>query len=127
MSVRSRAELDVVDGADPRRPVAEHDHPVGERDRLLDVVGDQQDRAVLAAHQPGRVALDHELGLEVERRERLVEQQHLRVVDQGARQRHALAHAARQRGGIVGREAVQAQLVEQHMRPLPRLVARQHP
>ena len=35
-------------------------------------------------------------GLHVERRERLVHQQHLRIVDEGLRQRHALAHAARQ-------------------------------
>ena len=68
-----------------------------------------------------RVALDHELGLEVERRERLVEQQHLRLVDQRARERHALAHAARERRGIVVGEAVQAELVEQRMRALARL------
>ncbi len=66
------------------------------------------------AHQPGRVALDQQLGLEVECRERLVEQQHLGIVDQRARQRHALAHAARQRRGIVVGEAVQAKLVQQH-------------
>ena len=34
--------------------------------------------------------------LQVERAERLVEQQHLRLADQRARQRHALALAARQ-------------------------------
>ena len=86
-----------------------------------------QSSAALAAHQPAGVALDQELGLEIERGERLVEEQHVGVVDQRARKRHALAHAARERRGIVVGKAVQAELVEHGARALFRVAARHAP
>jgi hypothetical protein len=59
-------------------------------------VGDQDDRA--AARDRGEVLLDDRFALGVERARRLVEDQHRRVVDEGARDRQALALAARQVG-----------------------------
>ena len=54
---------------------------------------------VVQPAQPGPQVLAH---LGVERTERLVEQQHLRVDGQRARQRHALALAAGQLVGVAG-------------------------
>ena len=53
-----------------------------------------------------------ELGVGVERAERLVHQQDLGLRDQRAHQRHALAHAARQRRRIEAGEAVEPGLVD---------------
>ncbi len=47
------------------------------------------------------IVLQHDAGLRVDRRERLVEQQHGRIDRERARQRHALAHAAGQLMRIV--------------------------
>ena len=59
-------------------------------------MGDQDDRA--AAGDRGEVLLDDRFALGVERAGRLVEDQHRRVVDEGARDRQALALATRQIG-----------------------------
>ena len=59
--------------------------------------------------------------LEVERAERLVEQQHLRVVDQGARQRHPLLLAAGELGRLARGEARQLHQLQQ--RPSARSAA----
>ena len=62
-------------GADARRPVAEHDHPVGEQQRLLDVVRHHQDGEAAALPQPRQLALHGEAGQAVELAQRLVEDQ----------------------------------------------------
>ena len=75
-------------------PVVHDDAVVGERHRLFLVVGDMDeggadallDRLQLVLHLPSQ--------LQVERAERLVEQQHRRLDHQRARQRHALPLAA---------------------------------
>ena len=89
-------------GDRPRGAGGEHDHPVAEVERLLDVVGDQQAGARLGAER-GRQPLLH-LGPRdrVERRERLVEQQHRLAREQRSQERDALAHPARElaRGGV---------------------------
>ncbi len=76
-----------------------HPDPVGDREGLLLVVGDEQrGRADLELDAADLVAqLGAHLG--VEGRERLVEQQHLGLDRQGAGQRHALLLAA---GELVG-------------------------
>ena len=69
---------------------------IGEQDGLVDVVGDEDHgRAALVpdAHQ---LVLQGGARERVQRAERLVHQQHLRVHGQAARHRHALAHAAGQ-------------------------------
>jgi hypothetical protein len=68
--------------------------PIGDRHRLLLVMGDDdegQTKLLLQLHQ---LELRLPAQLLVERRERLVEQQDARALHQGARQRHALALAA---------------------------------
>src|SRR5262249_31377355 len=79
-----------------RRSGGEHDHAIGERNRLLEIVRDEKHRLAVCRPKIEQLVL-HELpGLDVERRERLVHQQQSRVEDQDLRQRDALAHATRQ-------------------------------
>ena len=69
---------------------------VGDRERLLLVVRDVERRdAELELDAPDLLAQLH-AHLRVERRERLVEQQHARLDRERARERDALLHAARE-------------------------------
>src|SRR3954453_11370861 len=68
--------------------------PRGQALRLRAVVGDEHDRHALA--QLAERALDLVASVLVQRRGRLVEQQHLRLERQRARQHHALLLADRQ-------------------------------
>ena len=61
------------DGARARRE--QHD-PLGELDRLAHVVGDEQDRGAGGLPDAQQLALQHVAGDRVQRRERLVHQQH---------------------------------------------------
>jgi hypothetical protein len=85
-----------VHDLDPGRAPAEHDDALRQRDRLVDVVRHQDDGLVIGLDRVLQHALEIEPRLVVQRRERLVEQQDIGVHDQGADQRHALAHAAGQ-------------------------------
>ena len=63
-----------------------------------------------------RSLLQHHAGLGVDRRERLVEQQHRRIDRERARQRHALAHAAGQLMRIVAGEFGELEVFQQRLR-----------
>ena len=70
-------------------------HREAGRDRrgALEVVGGEDDR-VSGAAKCGESVLQRRDRLRVEARERLVEQEEVRSVQEGARERQALAHAA---------------------------------
>ena len=89
-------------------PGGHHHDPVGERDRLGEVVGDEDDGRAGARPQVEQLVLHELAGLHVERAERLVHQQDRRLVDQRLGQRDALAHAAGELVGVVVLEAGQA-------------------
>ena len=77
--------------------------PVGHRERLLLVVRHVDERDADLALDPLELDLHLLAQLEVERAERLVEQQQRRPVHERPRQRDALAHAARElRGPVLG-------------------------
>src|SRR6266511_3113385 len=80
----------------PARTAAEQDDPVAEADRLAHVVGDEQDGQVLLPPDPFELVVQDVASHRVERAERLVHQQDVGVLCEGAGQRHTLAHAARQ-------------------------------
>ena len=82
-----------------RRPGCEHDHPRAEKHRLGDAVGHKDDG--LFRFFPDAQELDiHLLARErIERAERLVHQDELGIVNERARDRGALLHAA---GKLVG-------------------------
>ena len=73
---------------------------VGHRHRLLLVVRDHDEGDADVALDPLELDLHRLAQLEVERAERLVEQQHLRVHDERAGERDALLHAARELRGL---------------------------
>ena len=93
VDLRRRGEL-----VDPARV---HDgDAVGHRHRLLLVVRDHDEGDADVALDPLELDLHRLAQLEVERAERLVEQQHLRLHDQRAGERHALLHAAGELRGL---------------------------
>ena len=73
-------------------------------------MGHEQHRLLLALPDPQQDFVHVDLGVGIERAERLVHQQYLRLDDQRSHQRGALAHAARQRRRIGVLETLQAGL-----------------
>src|SRR6185312_7988518 len=101
------------DGAlDAPRTEAHHRDAVAELDRLGDVVGDEQRRLVQGAADLQDLVAEQHARLLVERREGLVHQQDLRPRGQRARDRRALAHAARELGRKALGEAVEPDEVQ---------------
>ena len=98
---------------------AEQDHAVGELERLVDVVGDQEDRRRRRGVDVEQEVLHLQPGQGVERPERLVEQQHPWVAGQGPRQRRSLGHAARDLPRPVAGEGRQTDQVEQSLDTIP--------
>ena len=93
--------------------LVQHHDLLGDLHRLLLVVRDEHGRhvdLVVEATQPGAQLLAHG---GVERAEGLVEQQHARLDRERAGERHALALAARELGGIAVREAVEVHELQQ--------------
>ena len=89
-----------------RRPVAvEHDDPVDEADGGVEVVLDEQDRAVARGDEVGEGGVDLVDALRVEVRRRLVEHEQRRSHRQRAGDRESLAAAAREPVGVLGRGA----------------------
>ena len=81
---------------DPSRPGPHHRHPVGEKRRLVDAVGDEQRRR--AGLDPDPLQFDVHLPPQnlIERAERLVHEENSRLGDERPSNRHPLTHAARQ-------------------------------
>ena len=105
----------------------EHDHLVGNFERLLLIVRDEETRHMnLVMQQPKpRPQLFAHLG--VKGAERLVQQQHLGPRCQCPRQRHPLALAAGKLRGISGGVAAQLDQVQQGVDPLADLGLRDLP
>ncbi len=101
-----RRSASVVAALEPRlvgdaRRTVEHQHAVADLHRLVDLVGDEHRGLVALPHQAHELGAQIARGHLVERGERLVAQQNFRIDREGARDRHALAHAARERVRIV--------------------------
>ena len=108
-----RILVDVAGGADLLdAPVVEHREPVAQGQRLVLVVGDDDEGDADLALD--RLELDLHLlaQLEVQCAQRLVEQQHPRAPDQRAREGDALTLAAGQLRGLPRRRAGQPDHVE---------------
>ena len=94
---RRREVVDLGRRADLLDPaLAHHDDPIGQRERLLLVVGDVDRRDAELALDRADLLAQRDADLRVERRQRLVEQQDLRLDRQGPRQRDPLLLPARQ-------------------------------
>ena len=94
-------------------PVDDHAHPVGERRRVLEVVRDEQRRQPQLREQLGQLAPNDAARVRVERRERLVEQQHGRVARERPRERDPLALAAGEVAGPGAGEVRDPEALEQ--------------
>ncbi len=106
---------------DRPRPLAHDEDAVRERDRLDEVVGDEKRGLPFGRERLREVLLQDHLGLRVERRERLIQEQHQRIDRERARERRALAHAARELVRVVRLESREVALREQRRRFLAAL------
>ena len=109
-------------GRRTRLAVGQHDQPVGVAVGLLDVVGGVEDGGAL----PGEAEdeLPEALALaRIERRARLVEQQHLRLGEQADGDVDALTVAARQRAHLIAGAITQAGQVEHPLDGLAQVLA----
>ena len=93
---RGRDRTMRLSGLDATGARRHDDHAVGEQDRLLDGMGHEHHRQPGALPQLQQLLLQALARHGVQRAERLVHQDHLGVVGQHARDRHALLHPARQ-------------------------------
>ena len=98
---------------------------VGQDDGLVDVVRDEEHGLARRPPDLDQLALHGGAGVGVERGERFVHQQHLRLVGEHARDLDALLHAAGQLGRMLVILAPQPDEVEIAVRPLEPLGARQ--
>ena len=114
MTVRGRGSP-TSNSATTRPGRGEHHHPVGEEDRLLDVVGHEQHGARLRVEHAGEPLLQVRTGDRVERAERLVEQQHRPSGQERAQERHPLAHPAGQFRRAGALELGEAEALEQRL------------
>ena len=88
-------ELDLHELGETRTGPARHQgDPVGEQDRLVDVVGHHEDGVAASRPHPHQLVLDDAAGERVDLREGLVEQQHFGLGRERAREPDALSHAA---------------------------------
>ena len=96
----ARIVVDILRPADLQDMAVAHDRDaVRHRERLLLVMGDQHEGDARLLLEALQLALHLLAQLQVERRKRLVEQQHAGLGRQGTGQRHALLLAARELGG----------------------------
>ncbi|MNN07382.1 hypothetical protein D3C81_1202060 [compost metagenome] len=110
-----------------------HQHDlVGQQDRLVDVVGDHEHRLPGGRADLQQLVLNHPAGQRIQRAERLVHQQHLRLHGEGAGDTDALLHATGQFAGLLLRGGLEADHVEEagamlgHLLARPVRVARAH-
>ncbi len=97
---------------------AQQQHPVGEVQRLLDVMGDDQDGGGLGGVDLQQQVLHAQPGEGVERAEGLVQQQHLGAAGEGPGERGALGHAARDLAGAQVRGVLEADELQQVPHPV---------
>ena len=113
--------VDLEVGTNAPRIAAEHDDAVGQQHCLLDVVGHDEDggrRHLLVEPQLQQLGAQVFGGEDIERRERLVHEEHFRLDHQRARKADALLHAAGELFGIGGFEAVETDGVDHLQRAL---------
>ena len=104
----------------------QHGHAVAQADGLVDVVGDEQDRLAEVGLQAQQLVLQLDAHHGVDRRERLVHEQHRRVTGQRAGHPDALLLAAGElRGPALRHRRVEADALEHLGRPGPGLLARE--
>ncbi len=100
-------------------PVVEHRHPVGERHRLLLVVGHVDDGHAQGRVNPPDLVLHLLAQAAVESAQRFVHQDEFRFEDESTGDRHALLLAARQLRRLPVLKALELHQAERTLHPLP--------
>ena len=100
------------------RPIGHHHDAIRQLHGFGEIVGDQQSRLIELLLDLRDLVAQQEARLFVERGERLSHQENLGLRDQRARNRDALAHAARQLRGIVFLERGQTDHIDEMMRTI---------
>ena len=103
---------------DSRRSLGEHYHPIGQEQRLADIVGHQQDRGPGPGPQVEQLDIEPLPRQGVESREGFVEEQDRWLPGQCPGDRHALAHPARQLVGTGVIEALDPDLAQEDLATL---------
>src|SRR5882762_6591083 len=93
-NVTRARQVHLVDAFDRPGAGSDHAYPVGERDRLFEVVRDEDDRGGGRRPEVEQLVLHQRARLDVKSAERLVHQDDLGRRDQALCERGALAHAA---------------------------------
>src|SRR5450759_1451937 len=107
--------------------VEKHDDVLGERERFRLVVRDEERRQARLVVKPQEPLAELEAHARVEGTERLVEEEDARVYGERSREGHALPLPARQLRRAAVPEAVELDAVEELVRPLSSLLARNAP
>ena len=89
------------DLANPGRPRREDHHPIGKINRFLDLVRDENNGLPRLPPHFEQLRLHDLPRLSIQRGERLIHEQYLRIDDQRAGEVHALLHASGELVGIV--------------------------
>ena len=97
---------------DEHAALAQDRDPVADQDRLVDVVGDEDDRLPHLVLDPQQLLLQPRAGDRIERAERLVHQHHRRVGRERACEADALALAARDLRRVAGAVVLRRQVDE---------------
>ena len=100
IQVAGARKVNLDDFLDRGRPAAHDQDAVGQLDRLVDVVGDEEDRLAFGFPDPDEVGPHLEPGDVVEGAERLVHVEDLGVRRQGSGDFDALPHAAGEFAGV---------------------------
>ena len=121
---RGRSMSHRCDLGDPAGPAREQHDPIAEADRLAHVVRHEQTVLPVVAPQRLELVVEDVARHRVERPERFVHQQHLRVLRERAGQRAALAHAARELVRALLREVGEVHHLEQLLAAVAPALAR---
>ena len=120
-------EVDLDLGQDPSGIRRKHEDPVAHQDGFLDIVGDHQDRGdrhSSFAPEVEQVGAQCFRRQHVERRERLVHQQHFWMHDERTGKSHPLTHAAGELLRVGAFVAVQTDQIDGGEGPLVALLRR---
>jgi hypothetical protein len=118
-SVPWAREVDVEDSLDPARTWRKHDESVGEIDRLVDVVSDEEGGEALPTPERLDLLLEGEPGEGVERAEGLVEEEDAGPGGEGSGEGDPLSHATRELGGKGSLVADEPDELDQLANPRP--------
>src|SRR5438552_11416811 len=105
-------QIDAVDALHGPRARGDDDDAVGERDRLLEIVGHEDHRRARRRPELEQLVLHERACLYIKGAERLVHQEDARLVDERLGERRALAHPARELVRVVALEPGEADALD---------------